>query len=121
MHESSLLDSTVLASLVELNAQSEGDFLVGLVERYADLGATMEGEMDAALAERDRDAIRRLAHQFKGSSANLGVKQVSDICHEIQTWADGAEDFTVARGHVNCLREARRAGTDALREFVRHL
>jgi HPt (histidine-containing phosphotransfer) domain-containing protein len=121
MNDPSQLDANALDSLVQLNSQGDEGFLAGLVERYATLGDDSETELVAALKGGDRAAVRRIAHRLKGSSANLGLKAVADICHEIQTWADGTEDFTVIEEHLACLREARRTGTQALRDFVRNL
>ncbi|KAG1840566.1 signal transduction histidine kinase [Suillus subalutaceus] len=77
----------VFNQIVELD--DEDDFASGMVADYfAQVDSTFN-KMDQAMENKDLKQISELGHFLKGSSAALGVKQVSLTCEKIQNTAKG--------------------------------
>ncbi|KAG2033680.1 signal transduction histidine kinase [Suillus americanus] len=82
----------VFNQIVELDDEDDGDnsFVSGMVADYfAQVDSTFN-KMDQAMYTKDLKTISDLGHFLKGSSAALGVKQVSLTCEKIQNMAKGA-------------------------------
>ncbi len=84
------LDGEVIATLRDI---MQDDF-VDLIETF--IKDSLQRREALAQAERsgDREALRRAAHSFKGSSANIGARSLSDLCRQL-------EDALVAGGEVD--------------------
>jgi HPt (histidine-containing phosphotransfer) domain-containing protein len=61
--------------------------------------------MQQALAARDGEALRRLAHVLKGSSLTFGAGAVAGLCQRLEQHAR-AGDFAVAGPDLEALAEA---------------
>lgn len=87
-----IIDMEVFNQIVELDDEDDGDnsFVSGMVADYfAQVDSTFN-KMDQAMETKDLKTISDLGHFLKGSSAALGVKQVSLTCEKIQNMAKGA-------------------------------
>jgi HPt (histidine-containing phosphotransfer) domain-containing protein len=66
-------------------ADGDTDFLRELVAVYLDDASAKLRELNQAIERRDSIQLGRMAHQLKGSSANMGAIGVSKIAKELET------------------------------------
>jgi two-component system, sensor histidine kinase and response regulator len=87
------LDPARVAELFRLQTPARPNFLRDLVARFiADSGALLDTLRTAAAAA-DPERLREAAHALKGSSRNLGAKELSTLCEALErTAADGRVD-----------------------------
>ena len=88
---------------LDLDALNELKQIMG--EEYALLMETFVNDstmrlkaIKAAVAARDADAIRRSAHSFKGSAANMGAFRLTQLCKSLEELgasggADGSDSL----------------------------
>ena len=83
-HESVLecIDSTVLTELRELD--SSCGLLSTLITNFLNDVPTRLAGLQAALQEGDAGALARVAHELNGSSGNLGIRHMRQLCVELQ-------------------------------------
>ena len=95
------------AALDELN----GRFFAGVAGRVADLERLAAGT--------DLEALRRLAHELRGSAANLGFRQLARTCTELEAAVTGAaaSDAPSLLRLVGDVRAAQAAARDAADGF----
>ena len=74
------LDMSVIGTL----KAGRPDLLARLVKTYLSYAPTALAELDSALADGDFDALNRLAHSLKSSSANLGATSLSAGCRQLE-------------------------------------
>ncbi len=104
------LDPGTLSSL-ELVARGRPDFLPGLMRTFADQGAGLLTQIEAAAHDDDATELGAAAHKLGGSCGQIGALALRDRCAAIERAARGGE---VDDGLVSSLR----ADFDAL---VAHL
>lgn len=92
MDECESVDMTVLTSLEDTQLDGEPDLIVELIDLYRAEGARLVGVIKQGLGERDKPAIKRAAHNLRGSSSNLGILQMALICQQIEK-SDCSEAF----------------------------
>ncbi len=90
-------DSIDLTSLNELKGIMGDDFSE-LITVFINDGQTQLNNLASAVEASDAPTIKRIAHTLKGSSANLGIEQLSAICKELELKAadnvlDSASDL----------------------------
>lgn len=77
-------------ALRELRAVMGDDF-ARLLQTFAIDSAARIISIQETAAAADSEALRRAAHSFKGSSGNMGARQLSELCRQIEEFArDGA-------------------------------
>lgn len=70
-----------------------GDDFAKLLQTFATDSAARIAAIQQAAAAADSEALRRAAHSFKGSSGNMGARQLSELCRQIEEYArDGFVD-----------------------------
>jgi two-component system, sensor histidine kinase and response regulator len=82
--EPGVLDRKVIDSLRSLESECDPDPLAGLVELYLNDARSRLGKMDSALHERNWFALAAAAHALKGSSNNLGARELGDLCQRLE-------------------------------------
>lgn len=88
--ENEILDLAILNTLREIEAESQPGFLAELIGIFhADAPAQME-QLRAALQSRNAAGVEKIAHRLKGASANIGAKQMKQVCSRIEQ--SGRED-----------------------------
>ena len=78
------VDWDVLNGLREYQAEGEPDLVQELVGMYRAETPGLLADIRAAMAAGEADKLRHAAHSLKGSSNNLGVRQVAALSAEIE-------------------------------------
>ncbi|KAG2359661.1 signal transduction histidine kinase [Suillus spraguei] len=82
-----IIDTEVFGQIVDLD--EDPSFISMMVNDYIEQVDSTFNKMDQAMEAKDLKEISQLGHFLKGSSAALGVKQVSLTCEKIQNTAKG--------------------------------
>ena len=82
-------DREVLATLRELQEEGEPDILGELFDLFLQDTPTRLRAMREAVKLEDNEAVQRIAHSLKGSSANLGAQQMAAMCEDLERQARG--------------------------------
>jgi CheY-like chemotaxis protein len=85
------VDRRVLDGISAFQGGSGQALLRNVVTRFADTARTQLGMLREKHTEGETDAVRRIAHTLKSSSAALGANCVSRCCAEIETRAGRGE------------------------------
>lgn len=83
-----IIDMEIFNQIVELD-DGDSSFVSAMVTEYLEQVDSTFNEMDQSMETKDLKQISQLGHFLKGSSAALGVKQVSLTCEKIQNTAKG--------------------------------
>ncbi|KAG2145903.1 histidine-phosphotransfer domain HPT domain-containing protein [Suillus clintonianus] len=83
-----VIDMEVFGQIIELD-DGDSSFVSDMVTDYLEQVDSTFKKMDDAMETGDLKGISQLGHFLKGSSAALGVKQVSLTCEKIQNTAKG--------------------------------
>ena len=78
------IDWSVLNGLREYQVEGEPDLVQELVEMYQTEAPTLLSALREAVANGDAEKLRHTAHTLKGTSNNLGVKQVAVLSAELE-------------------------------------
>lgn len=106
-----LIDTHQFESLCQL-AAGDNEFINSVIDAFLPQLNRIPGEVREALAEGDGEDIARLAHSLKGSSANVGAQDVSEICRHLEKAAregDLAAAGALADQLAEVARETRKA------------
>jgi len=87
------VDSAVLADLRQLD--SSCGLLSTLITHFLEDVPTRLAALQDALQQGDAGALARVAHELNGSSGNLGVRNMRQLCVELQALGK-AKDLTQA-------------------------
>jgi two-component system sensor histidine kinase/response regulator len=79
-----IMSPTVLAAFRAASPEGEPDGTLGLLDLYVrDMRPLLE-ELRAALARGDAQAMQKLAHGIKGTSASLGIQRMVTLSEELE-------------------------------------
>jgi HPt (histidine-containing phosphotransfer) domain-containing protein len=104
-----VLDQQLVDELLEVMGRDFGT----LIESFVRDAEYRLGALDDALAGRDAERVRDLAHGFKGSSSNLGAVALSSCCRRLEQ-AGREGHVSDADELLNETREAFRRAREAL-------
>jgi HPt (histidine-containing phosphotransfer) domain-containing protein len=82
--ESQILDARIMASLRELQADDEPNFLTEIIDTFLEDGPNRLEAIQQAIKLGDSEQLHRLAHSFKGASSSLGALSFSRVCGQIE-------------------------------------
>ena len=86
-----VIDPQVMAELRALQDGGSSTFLAELIDIFLkELGQHLV-RLDKALSDQDGVALERVAHTMKGSCGNLGARELSRVCAELQGVAKAAD------------------------------
>jgi HPt (histidine-containing phosphotransfer) domain-containing protein len=95
-------------------ADGDGEFAGQLVELFIDSGDAALADIRAALGRGDLPAVGRAAHAFKGSSANIRARPVSEAAERLEKAARAGE-----LGQLSALEEELREEARRAKEYLR--
>lgn len=81
------VDMEVLNAFEKLQIDDGSDLIVELIDLYLLDAAQRVSQIREASIATEWVRLKRAAHNLKGSSSNLGVRQVADICQKLE-WVD---------------------------------
>ncbi len=79
------LDPSKLDQLINLGKDIEEDVLGQLITIHKETSQSMLVEMRQFLADKNYEELKRCAHKFKSSSANLGLMRLHKLCSDLET------------------------------------
>ncbi|MDB5943334.1 MAG: multi-sensor hybrid histidine kinase, partial [Ramlibacter sp.] len=110
-----VLDVSQLESFIDLDPS--GEFLQGLIESFEANSRRCLAELRRAVDAGDAAATEAVAHQLKGTSAALGVRELNRRCVALEALAGNGTLQDAARLVDECEREFG-AGRQALAQFL---
>ncbi len=96
MHDTDIKDHFDLVALQELREVMGMEFPVLVTTFVADSEARIAA-IHAAQAAADAEALREVAHSFRGSSLNLGAHRVAAACRTLENFARTGDAAGIAR------------------------
>lgn len=102
-----VLDMQVIEELLSFSDDGDAELLLDLIQMFLDDGPTKVQSITEGLTAGDFEKMERAAHSLKGSSGNLGAKQLQDACEKMQL---------ASRGHQ--LDDARQLAQDISAAFA---
>jgi HPt (histidine-containing phosphotransfer) domain-containing protein len=101
-------DPTKLDQLIALGKDIEEDVLGQLILVHKESSEVALSEMHGFLKEKQSDELRRSAHKFKSSSANLGLMRLHKLCGDLEAYivqnSSGALDYSVIKEYVESIQ-----------------
>jgi HPt (histidine-containing phosphotransfer) domain-containing protein len=91
-----VLDDTILAGLRELEDDAGAGVLDDLVSSFLGDAKTQLEALRTALSGRNMQALGRLCHSLRGSSANLAAAGMADLCAELERMAEAGDQVGAA-------------------------
>lgn len=77
-------EEALVQRLTELQNETDAEFVYELIDIYMTEAPKLLSSIRGAIEKKDFDALRTTAHTLKGSSYNLGAKQLGDLCFELE-------------------------------------
>jgi len=115
------VDMDLLNSFEELQEEDGSDLIVELIDLYLEDAPLRILAMREAAGTTEWTLLKRAAHNLKGSSANLGVRQVAETCAKLEG-IESAPSATMAEILLQQLdREFAAASAALLAERLRRL
>lgn len=86
-----VIDPKVMQELRDLQAAGAPGFLVELIDIFLKEQVQHLARLRKAFQDRDAAMLERVAHTMKGSCGNLGARELSKVCAELQGVARSAD------------------------------
>lgn len=83
-NDSSLLDPVLLGQIRELDHSDGQTLLHRILEAFLESADDYVYELEQAINQRDAESLRRVAHNLKSSSANIGAEKLSAIFRQME-------------------------------------
>jgi len=78
-----VLDQAVLNELLSFTEEGDPELLLDLIHMFLDDSPSKVSAIDHGLESGNFDKVERAAHSLKGSSGNLGARQVQHLCDQL--------------------------------------
>jgi HPt (histidine-containing phosphotransfer) domain-containing protein len=92
---SDAVDMELLNAFEKLQVDDGSDLIVELIDLYVLDAAQRVNQIREAAIQTEWVLLKRAAHNLKGSSGNLGVRHVAEICQRLERM-DGHDSQTAA-------------------------
>ena len=118
-----VIDQSVFAELIEMQAEENPALAIELIEAYIYDTPKTIAAMTETLANRSFTAVARAAHSIRGASSNFGAARLIELCQLIEVrckeFAANPESATQAdETRLQRLAEAVLIEFDAVRSFL---
>jgi CheY-like chemotaxis protein/anti-sigma regulatory factor (Ser/Thr protein kinase) len=108
-------------ALENITGLEGGDaILAKVIDIYLNDSPRILSELRAALAEQSADSLRRAAHKFKSSSANLGAERLAELCKQLEA-IGRTEQIEGAAALLENIEQEYRLAESALRDLSAEL
>lgn len=107
--EPEVIDMAAVDALSELQEDGGPDIVSELIELFIEDSVTLLADLEGAVQGRDCDAIGRIAHRFKGSSANLGARILASQCQALEACGKQGNTSGLEALHAGIRSEFERA------------
>mgnify|MGYP001809785781 CR=1 FL=1 len=100
-----ILDRSIIRSIGQMAGQRALPLLTSIVQAYQEDAPTYFAAIEAAIAQKDVETLRKSAHTLRSSSANLGGLVLADGCKQLENLArsgttlGSAEQLPALRQH----------------------
>ena len=88
----------------------DGELVTELLGLFGEGLETMTAAIAQAIAQDDREALRRGAHKLRGEAVALGFTRLSQLLQQLESQAQAADDHTLAHLRDALRQEHQRAG-----------
>lgn len=112
------LDAEALARLRELDPDGRHGVVDRVLRAFEISLARMLGELEAQRAAGDPEAVARVAHKLKSSSASVGALALAQVCAEVERRLRTDGPGTLA-GDIERLLQAGEAALAAVKAMLR--
>ena len=85
VESSPAIDPAVIAELRQFQGEGESDILLELAEAFQSETPPLLEALHVAVREGQSEALKRAAHNLKGSSYNLGARPMAELCSDLET------------------------------------
>ena len=79
------IDPAVLAELRQFQGDGEPDILLELAEAFQSETPPLLEALHVAVREEQPEALKRAAHNLKGSSYNIGARAMAELCSDLES------------------------------------
>ncbi len=83
--QATALDQMILENIRALQKEGEPSLIEKIIAIYLQTTPKLLQELRQAIDTSDADAMRKVAHSLKSSSANVGAVKLSELCKEVET------------------------------------
>lgn len=88
---SKVIEPKMLESLLEIEANGQAGFVFEILDVFLNHAEEKFLEMTQAFTEQNRQEVKGIAHNLKGSSANVGLTEISKLFEELEKKSPEAE------------------------------
>lgn len=81
---SDVLDMSIVEELLSFADDGDPELIIDLITMFLEDGPAKVKAVTDGLAEGDLEKVERAAHSLKGTSGNLGARQLQDACEAMQ-------------------------------------
>jgi len=78
------VDLAVLTGFEEAQVEGEPDLVGELIDLYLEDATAKLAAMREAATKTNEALLKRISHSLRGSSANLGVRQMAALCDQLE-------------------------------------
>lgn len=82
--QTQLIDRTQVHKIKQMVDDDGGTFFASLIALFEEQGAELMSDLRDGVAVQDWPSVRRAAHSLKGSSLNIGGRQIAALCRGIE-------------------------------------
>lgn len=103
------LTAAVRAHVAELLGEEDPEFVQDLVDAFSGSAHDLVASAETARAGGDLDAIGGVAHQLKGSASNVGLTDLEEAWHRVESGARAGDPTALGLPLAAAIAETERA------------
>jgi HPt (histidine-containing phosphotransfer) domain-containing protein len=118
--EEDCIDRKALEMIQALDLDGSTRILSKVLRLYLDDSPVLLSQLEAALRERELREVSSIAHRLKSSSAQVGAKQLSTFCQELES-SGKAQDRSRATAAFSRLQKEYKRVDESLRKELQQV